>query len=117
MAMMLQRRAMLLAGLAAALVRPARAAPSHLPAGYFRHPASARAIGRAYLAAVPAEADAARIAALLALGPASGASPAALRRRMAARLRADFAAGRTIVLDGWLLAESEARLCALVALG
>ncbi|HEX3753856.1 MAG TPA: hypothetical protein VHV26_02155 [Rhizomicrobium sp.] len=39
-----------------------------------------------------------------------------IRRRLAARIRADFAEGRTIRRDGWLIAVTEARLCALAAL-
>jgi hypothetical protein len=109
------RRALLLAALAACFVRPARAAPSPLDS-CFRHPASARAIGRAYIAAAPEEVDPGRLATLLGMRPGSDEPVDALRWRIGARVRADFAAGRTVELEGWLLAESEARLCALLAL-
>lgn len=33
-----------------------------------------------------------------------------------ARIRGDFAAGRTVLLDGWVLSRTEAELCARVAL-
>lgn len=36
-----------------------------------------------------------------------------IRRRIEARIRRDFAAGRTLVLDGWVLSVTEARQCAL----
>ncbi len=38
-----------------------------------------------------------------------------LRAHAAARIRADFAAGRTVTLGGWVLAQTEARLCAVSA--
>ena len=41
---------------------------------------------------------------------------AAARERMLVQVRADYAAGRTVILSGWVLSVSEARLCALAAL-
>jgi hypothetical protein len=38
-------------------------------------------------------------------------------REVAARIRGDYVAGSTVVVDGWVLSRSEARLYALVALG
>jgi len=35
------------------------------------------------------------------------------RAQLAARVREDFAAGRIVMLDGWMLSATEARLCAL----
>ena len=35
---------------------------------------------------------------------------------MLAQVRADYAGGRTVMLSGWVLSVSEARLCALAAL-
>jgi hypothetical protein len=43
-------------------------------------------------------------------------SRAARRAALAARVRADFAEGRTLWVDGWLLADTEARLYALTAI-
>jgi hypothetical protein len=40
----------------------------------------------------------------------------ALHRALRARNSEDFAAGRVVRLDGWVLAATEARLCALAAL-
>jgi hypothetical protein len=37
------------------------------------------------------------------------------RRWFAERVAADFGAGRIVEVDGWVLAESEAKLCALAA--
>ena len=50
---------------------------------------------------------------------------AALRRELAAggsadlssRVRDDFGAGRVLLVDGWVLSETEARIYALAALG
>lgn len=39
-----------------------------------------------------------------------------IRKRLARRIQGDFAAGRTVILDGWLLTQTEVRLCALAAL-
>jgi hypothetical protein len=77
---------------------------------------AARRIGRAYLADHPGEADAAVLTTWLdqALGkPASvPAARAALRRAV----RDDMRGGRSVVVDGWVLALTEARLCALAGL-
>ena len=40
---------------------------------------------------------------------------AALRHRLDRRIRADFAAGRAVVINRWVLSETEARLYALIA--
>lgn len=71
---------------------------------------SARAVGRAYLATAPAEAALAAEA----LGPLLAARPLwpVLRRRIGE----DFTSGDTVMVDGWVLARTEARLCALCAL-
>lgn len=41
--------------------------------------------------------------------------PADLRRRIRAAIRRDFRAGRTVTLDGWIVAQSEWRIYALAA--
>lgn len=86
----------------------------------FTRPASARIVGFAYLEARPEEAD---IVVLLQriLGDAAAAAPTgaqfeALPATVAARKRADFVEGRLVNVGGWLLSETEGRLCALVAL-
>jgi hypothetical protein len=64
--------------------------------------AAARAIGAAYLRAHPN--DSLTDARAIATQP---------RAHIAARVREDFAAGRVVLLDGWMLSVTEARLCAL----
>lgn len=87
--------------------------------GVFRHPDSARRVGAAYLRERPHEADAERLRALLVeslpLPDRKMAGPAA-RRAFAAAQRQDFADRRTVLVQGWLLSQTEARLCALAAL-
>lgn len=85
------------------------------------HAASARTIGRAWLAAHPDEREVAlleaRLLGALALERRGLAAldNAALRAHAVVRIRADFAAGRTVTLGGWVLARTEARLCAVSA--
>jgi hypothetical protein len=84
-----------------------------------QHRQSARAIGRSYLRASPAEASISRLLASLAadglakvrLGP-----PMTLRAAAAHCIRNDFLQRRTVKVDGWVLSLTEARLCALCAL-
>ena len=91
-------------------------------AGVLRHPDGAALLGRLYLAGRPREADAARLATLIgaaldpALTPVSAATDAALRAGLEERIRIDFTNGATVVVGGWLLSVTEARLCALVSL-
>lgn len=83
---------------------------------------SARAIGRHYLEVAPAEWDHRLLARLL--WPADAAplqelarmDVSALKQLLVTQQRRDFAAGRTVSLDGWVLSRTEARLCALLAL-
>lgn len=76
-------------------------------------PAHVRELGRCYRSAFPKEnSREALIAALhrdLAPGPPS-------RPRVQERIRADFGAERTVLLEGWVLAVTEARQCALLSL-
>ncbi len=81
----------------------------------FQSPRAARTVGTHYLAQHPEERNAARLRqGLLAGAPTE---TGALRGHIQAKCRQDFAAGHTVVVDGWILARSEARACALVALG
>jgi hypothetical protein len=89
-------------------------------AALFSAPESAAILGRAYLAEAPAEADPDGLVARI-LPESSARELAALdgerlRALVAERQRGDFAAGRTFVLDGWVLSRTELRLCALAAL-
>jgi hypothetical protein len=83
---------------------------------------SARAIGREYLRLVPAEASAAALAARVVERLPGGsrtvdaASDDRLRELLLGATLEDFEALRTVELHGWLLARTEARLCALAAL-
>jgi hypothetical protein len=78
--------------------------------------AAAAAVGERYLRAYPEERDRRRLLEALSL-PGPGSSPAVLARALERRIRADFAAQRTVLIDGWLLARAEAAICALIALG
>ncbi|MBI4341157.1 MAG: hypothetical protein HY598_02620 [Candidatus Omnitrophica bacterium] len=83
-------------------------------------PTSAAVVGHAYLDCVPAEADRHRLVELM--------SPRRQRRALAAaptarlqewfhqRRRRDFEMEHTVLVQGWMLSVTEARLCALVAL-
>jgi hypothetical protein len=76
----------------------------------------ARKLGSQYLIDHPEEADAALLADLLCAPGSRSIGPAALRHNIA-KLRADdFVAGRIALVDGWILARTEARACALAAL-
>ena len=90
--------------------------------GLLRHQEGARILGREYLRAVPAEASTRVLTARLV-----ERLPAGLRTLETAKderlhalvLRAtveDFEGLRTVELRGWVLAQTEARLCALAAL-
>jgi hypothetical protein len=71
---------------------------------------SVREIGRGYRAMVPAESDRA------ALETALRADLHAARVSNEECVRADFAAGRVIVVRDWMLSRTEARQCALFSL-
>ena len=73
-------------------------------------PAAIREIGEAYRALVPAESDRASLEAAL------RADLRAARSADDDPVRADFAAGRVIVVRDWVLAVTEARQCALFSL-
>jgi hypothetical protein len=82
---------------------------------------SACAIGRVCLNALPKEENTGReiwnkllADALCETGPIK--SPEAMRRRIANRVRRDFAKGAIIDVDGWLLSVTEARVYALISL-
>jgi hypothetical protein len=90
--------------------------------GVLRHQAAAGEIGRAYLRAHPSEADAERLVVGITgdweQGPAEldRLGRDALRLRLREQIRTDFAQSRTVLVDGWVLAASEARLFGLSAL-
>ncbi len=51
------------------------------------------------------------------LGLGTSSSADGLEWMLRRRIRDDFYASRTVIVEGWLLARGEAALCALVALG
>jgi hypothetical protein len=83
--------------------------------------AAAKALGRRYLQQSPQAADrvaldrAALQAELFGACPAC-ASARALRQALDERRAREFLHGEIIMVDGWVLARSEVRLCALLAL-
>lgn len=101
-------------------VTPAR--PGARLSGLLGHRASAARIGRTYLSVTSAEADAAVLIARIAEAVPGGraaveqASSDQLRALLLEAARRDYDAGRLVRVDGWLLAASECRLCALAAL-
>ncbi len=126
--MISRRRLLHLGGLLAAamlfgrrpLARPAeRDALAKTLAGVVRRRADARILGRAYLSGRPDEADPATLARLI-CGPAGEQvrrlDASDLRLAVSERVRRDFHEGRTVVLHGWILSVTEARLYALTAL-
>lgn len=74
---------------------------------------SARRIGRAYLETAP---EASRERLLVELFPRLEPAMGDWRDSFAARCRQDFADGNTLRIEGWVLARTEVRLCALAAL-
>ena len=106
---------------AGAIVRHEPAWPAHRLLAVLARPDSARAVGRRYLATVPAEADhrwlAQEIARSMDLALAELASrpPTVLAQLLRQRIRRDFREQRMRALDGWLLSMTELRLCALAA--
>jgi hypothetical protein len=96
-------------------------AARHL-AGLSTAPESAAAIGQEYLLGSPGEASldflVRTIASALGGTPNQVARIARreLRARYQSRQRSDFAEGHMVSVQGWFLSQTEARLCALVAL-
>ena len=83
----------------------------------FRSPASASAIGRAYLQSAPQDADERRLLRLICAPgrPWRTADTKQLRLLIAQQQTEDFKQGRVVQVRGWVLSETEARLCALAA--
>ncbi len=85
------------------------------------NPQSGRTVGRAYLTSRSGRVDPRALERLLL--PADPQRAAwvlgdveRLRRHVRERIRSDFEAGRTVRVRGWVLAETEARVCALLSL-
>lgn len=95
-------------------------APKTLAEAMFSDIETARMIGVRYLAQTAHECDAAVLAAELpagcAVAPTSRQAFDDIRQTIDAQRQRDFATGDTVIIDGWILARTEARLCALTAL-
>lgn len=91
---------------------PALAQPSLLG---ILGPERVREIGAKYRAAKPSENT--DVALRDAISHSAGSHfPWISHPSIAERIRDDFAAGRTVVVSGWVLSETEARQCALYSL-
>jgi hypothetical protein len=82
----------------------------------FSKPAAARKVGCRVLAAMPETARPAMALATELSVVAKGATDA-LGHALAERIEGDFRDGRIVIIDGWVLARSEALACAATALG
>jgi hypothetical protein len=71
------------------------------------------AIGSAYCVAFPAEADPDVLEPLIGNGVVRTAKPDANLAKVGLVIKDDFTSGRTIMLSGWILSITEARVCAL----
>ena len=72
-----------------------------------------RRIGQRYRQSVPSESDATRLEAAIRASRPWTARIGVQHPPIAEQVREDFDAGRTVVMDGWLLSVTEARQCAL----
>ena len=86
---------------------------------FFADADSAKVVGREYLRAVPTEAEQSRLLDLICAASAAGrtelvrADDTLLRALLVLRQRHDFEHGRVVRVRGWILSETECRLCAL----
>ena len=105
----------------ASAVEPGSLRAAELVSRVLGHLESARVIGAEYLRARPGQAD---VSALLqdvfpiATGDAHGLPRTARDFRFAfhERMRSDFECGRVVSVAGWVLSETEAKLCAIATL-
>ena len=90
--------------------------------GFYSDPEAAAEVGRAYLKVKPEEADRDLLLERMAdedldrWEDLARRNPEALREAVRARHRSDFAENRVVRLHGWILSQTEVRLCALLAL-
>ena len=77
------------------------------------NPGEARQIGRLYLAQFPTESSLATLTRHLELTTMYGLNREVIRSRIRQQIGADFEQGNTVNLAGWILARTEARVCAL----
>lgn len=79
--------------------------------GFFSDLAALRRLGAIYLAAHPEERSTARLSQLL-----IGGDHDTIPSRLGSAVARDWASHDVVVVDGWLLARAEARLCAFLHL-
>jgi hypothetical protein len=72
-----------------------------------------RRLGQRYRKSVPTESDATQLEAAIRASRPWAARVGVRHPPIAEQVRDDFDAGRTVVVDGWLLSVTEARQCAL----
>lgn len=77
---------------------------------------SATEIGRQYLTRYPAERGVKMLTELLGLEFLEQSTATEIRESLRAKIRMDFESGDCVSIEGWVLARSEARVCALVSL-
>ena len=82
----------------------------------FREPEAAAWLGRTYLAMVQSDRDPVALQQTV-YGTPPPTSRAAMEKRLAEGIEDDFRRGNLVVVAGWCLARTEARLCALSTLG
>ena len=85
---------------------------------FFSNRESARTIGRQYLALRPDEASLGQLTTLICRTPEfcarlENADSEQLRRFLSEQQRSDFEHDRIVSINGWLLSETETRLCAI----
>jgi len=91
-------------------------------ANFFVHKESAKVIGRAYLQRVPEESEVSRlVAGICSLQveqhtECAKAAPKRYRDLLLQQQQQDFEHGRVVSVAGWILSQTEARLCALATL-
>ena len=103
-------------GLFTLIERLSRSDAESLLRGLITDRDGATRLGSSYLAAHPTEARR-RVLVHDLVGPTEPTSVSHASGEVAARIRGDYAARSTVVVDGWVLSRTEARLYALVALG
>jgi hypothetical protein len=82
----------------------------------FSEPEAAAWLGRTYLAMVPSDRDPVALQQTV-YGTPLPTSRAAMKKRLVEGIQDDFRLGNLVVIAGWCLARTEARLCALSTLG
>ena len=90
--------------------------PAHPFVSLIKNPETAIAAGDAYLEAYPAEADPNALPVAILPNFLGSFNAETLRKAFTQQVAADFAEGRLVELNGWVLARTEARLFALCAL-